>query len=69
MSVTTKQPTQELLDCLCNEAHPFCLACSRAHECSLGLHFSLQEDGSVETRFECCPDFQGYEGLLHGGVT
>lgn len=49
--------------------HPYCLACSRAHEGCLGLQFLLQDDGSVETRFECCAEFQGYDGILHGGVT
>jgi uncharacterized protein (TIGR00369 family) len=42
--------------------------CGRAAECGLGVRFSLR-DGVVEARFECKPHFQGYAGILHGGVS
>lgn len=34
----------------------------------MNLHFLLCEDGAVEAVFECKTRFQGYEGLLHGGI-
>jgi len=68
MSVTT-EPAQDVLERTRQAAHPLCIVCGKAAECGLGLHFSLRDDGGVEARFECKARFQGYEGLLHGGVT
>jgi uncharacterized protein (TIGR00369 family) len=67
MSVTT-EPAQRVLERTRQAEHPLCIVCGRANECGLGLHFLLRDDGSVEARFECKEHFQGYEGLLHGGV-
>jgi uncharacterized protein (TIGR00369 family) len=33
------------------------------------LRFTPQSDGSVRAVFECNRRWQGYDGLLHGGVT
>ena len=68
MSVTT-EPAQHVLERTQRAEHPFCIVCGRANGCGLGLRFSLRDDGGVEARFECKARFQGYEGLLHGGVT
>jgi uncharacterized protein (TIGR00369 family) len=68
MSVIT-EPAQDVLERTRQAAHPRCVVCGQAAECGLGLHFSLRDDGGVEARFECKARFQGYEGLLHGGVT
>lgn len=68
MSAITK-PGQDLLERTRRAAHPWCVVCGRAHECGLGLHFSLRDDGCVEARFECGEAFQGYEGVVHGGIT
>jgi uncharacterized protein (TIGR00369 family) len=45
------------------------MVCGQARQCGLGLHFFLREDDAVEASFECKEKFQGYEGILHGGVT
>ena len=34
----------------------------------LGLEFRLLSDGSVTGSFDCNTDFEGYAGMLHGGV-
>ena len=68
MSVTT-EPAQHVLERTQQAEHPFCIVCGRANACGLGLRFTLRDDGSVEACFECPAQFQGYEGLLHGGVT
>ena len=65
--VITK-PTQEILEQTQHLAHPFCVVCSRAHGYGLGLSFKLRDDSNVEANFECNHNFQGYEGLLHGGI-
>jgi uncharacterized protein (TIGR00369 family) len=62
------EPTQSVLERTRHEAHPLCIVCGRAHGGALGLRFSLQDDGSVEARFDCEATFQGYEGMLHGGI-
>ena len=62
------EPTQEILERTKHLVHPFCVVCSRAGNCWFGLSFNLLDDGGVESTFECSGDFQGYEGLLHGGV-
>ena len=68
MSVTT-EPAQQVLERTQRAEHPFCIVCGRANGCGLGLRFSLRDDGGVEACFQCKAHFQGYEGLLHGGVT
>jgi len=45
-----------------------CMVCGREQECGLGLCFVLQPDGSVATEFVCAEEFQGYPGMLHGGL-
>jgi acyl-coenzyme A thioesterase PaaI-like protein len=51
-----------------SEAHPNCVVCGANHESGLQLEFTLLEDGSVQATFDCDEAFQGYPGLLHGGV-
>ena len=68
MSVTTKA-AQAVLEHTRQAAHPLCIVCGRSDECGLGLRFLLRDDGGVEASFECEARFQGYEGILHGGVT
>ena len=50
-------------------AHPRCVVCSPTHPMGLGQEFVLQPDGSVESTFAGSEVFEGYSGLLHGGVT
>lgn len=50
-------------------AHPRCVVCSTANPVGLGQDFALQPDGSVEGIFAASDLFEGYSGLLHGGVT
>lgn len=68
MSAITK-PAGDLLERTQASAHPRCVVCGRGQQCGLGLRFSLREDGGVESTFQCQEQFQGYEGILHGGVT
>jgi acyl-coenzyme A thioesterase PaaI-like protein len=49
--------------------HPRCVVCSPANPMGLGQEFALQPDGSVESTFAGSEMFEGYAGLLHGGVT
>ncbi len=49
--------------------HPQCCVCGWPTEPGLGLRFSALGDGSIEGRFGCDARFEGYTGLLHGGIT
>jgi acyl-coenzyme A thioesterase PaaI-like protein len=48
-------------------AHPGCVACSPTSP--IGLRLSFQETPhGVRTTFECATTFEGYPGVLHGGI-
>ena len=49
--------------------HPRCVVCSPANLAGLRTEFVLQPDGSVTGEFPGGVGFEGYPGLLHGGVT
>jgi acyl-coenzyme A thioesterase PaaI-like protein len=48
--------------------HPRCVVCSPANPTGLRQEYALQPDGSVESVFAGNDLFEGYSGLLHGGV-
>jgi acyl-coenzyme A thioesterase PaaI-like protein len=49
--------------------HPHCVVCSGANPMGLAQEFATQPDGSVASTFAGSSVFEGYSGLLHGGVT
>ena len=49
-----------------NLVHPKCVVCSFGN--GLHLEFDAADDGSVTTTFQCDEAFEGYPGMLHGGV-
>ena len=67
MSATT-EPTIQQLTALRNAEHANCVVCGRCGPASLGLEFIVADDGSVSTVFECGRRFEGYDGMLHGGI-
>ena len=46
-------------------SHHFCLVCGNKH--SLGLRFKTSE-GGVTASVQLKPEWQGYEGIMHGGM-
>jgi acyl-coenzyme A thioesterase PaaI-like protein len=60
---------QSCLETTKKEAHPNCVSCGSVGSFGLGLNFLVREDGGVEAEFPCRQVYQGYPGLLHGGVT
>ena len=48
--------------------HPKCVVCSFGNENGLHLEFDCADDGSVTATFQCDQAFEGYPGILHGGV-
>ena len=67
--VAPPPPSPELLEATRLRAHPRCQLCNAAGPLGLGQEFILQSDGSVQSTFEGGGAFEGYAGLLHGGVT
>jgi uncharacterized protein (TIGR00369 family) len=59
---------QATLDTLRAAEHEHCLLCGPNNTLGLGLHFKLQDDGSVAATFACHEAFQSYPDTLHGGV-
>lgn len=47
--------------------HPRCFVCGYP-DGGLGITFAVCGDSSVEATFECADRFQGYQGMVHGGI-
>lgn len=56
------------LDHLRHLNHGHCIVCGAASPLGLGISFKQNPDGSVEGEFAGGGAFQGYDGMLHGGV-
>lgn len=50
------------------QAHSNCVVCSPANSRSLCAKFTASDDGGVQACFGCDKAFEGYAGMLHGGV-
>ncbi len=49
-------------------AHSNCVVCSPANSRSLHVEFAASRGGGVQADFDCDEAFEGYAGMLHGGV-
>jgi uncharacterized protein (TIGR00369 family) len=65
---TLNEATIDQLRAVRNAEHANCVVCGRCSPASLGLEFAVVGDGSVTATFQCARRFEGYEGMLHGGV-
>lgn len=45
-----------------------CFACGKQNRDGLQLEFALLEDGRIRTEFIPPEKFQGFKGILHGGI-
>lgn len=49
--------------------HPHCIVCGPENPCGLHLEFQpSQGRAGVRAVFDCPPVYEGYTGLLHGGI-
>ncbi len=67
VSMTTETTLDASSD-LHKEAHPNCVVCGPGNESGLRLEFPMLDDGSVQTHFNCDAIYEGFPGMLHGGV-
>jgi acyl-coenzyme A thioesterase PaaI-like protein len=51
-----------------DNSHRNCFACGSGNGVGLRLKFHRNEDGSVWGDFFAHPKFEGYSGILHGGI-
>jgi len=51
-----------------NSLHRNCFACGSNDGMGLGLKFYEREDGAVFGNFFADPKFEGYAGIIHGGI-
>ena len=65
MITTTKTET---LNNIRRRVHPKCIVCSFANAKGLHVKFDVADDGSVKADFQCNEAFEGYAGVLHGGI-
>ncbi len=65
--MTTETPLNTSSN-LRKEAHPNCVVCGRKNKSGLRLEFSILDDGSVQTHFDSDAVYEGFPGVLHGGV-
>ena len=49
-------------------SHCNCIVCGTANPIGLGLDFTVDSKGIVHARFRGSSLFQGYKGILHGGI-
>jgi uncharacterized protein (TIGR00369 family) len=65
MNIETVQNT---ISDICNLVHPKCVVCGFGNGNGLHLEFDIAGDGGVIATFQCDDAFEGYPGILHGGV-
>jgi uncharacterized protein (TIGR00369 family) len=51
-----------------NSLHRNCFACGSNNGIGLGLTFYKNEDGAVFGSFFADPKYEGYSGIIHGGI-
>jgi acyl-coenzyme A thioesterase PaaI-like protein len=51
-----------------NSLHRNCFACGSNNGIGLGLTFYKHEDGTIFGNFFADPKFEGYSGIIHGGI-
>ncbi len=66
---TAIEEQQHRMEATREKAHPGCVSCSPVNSAGLGLIFIVRADEGVEATFDCRSMYEGYPGLLHGGIT
>jgi len=64
--IKTKNDT--VLNNVRSQVHPDCIACGFKNINGLQLQFEADYEGGVTASFECNEMFEGYAGILHGGI-
>jgi uncharacterized protein (TIGR00369 family) len=68
MISATSSANADTMEALQHDKHSGCVVCGQCGPGRLGLAFTVLDDGSVTADFDCDETFEGYDGMLHGGV-
>ncbi len=68
LSADRDDVTAERLKRMRQSVHPDCVVCNPADRLGLRLEFEITGNGAVAAEFLPGEAFQGYSGLMHGGV-
>ena len=58
----------DTLDRIRSHYHPGCFVARGEEAFGLGVHYVVRPDGQVEATSACPPSWEGYPGLVHGGI-
>jgi acyl-coenzyme A thioesterase PaaI-like protein len=61
-------PPGDTLERLRSRHHPRCFVAREEGLFGLGVHFAARPDSSVEATVSCPASWEGYPGLVHGGI-
>ena len=53
---------------ICKKVHQNCIVCSLDNTKGLHLEFEIADDKTIKASFECDKAYEGYSGILHGGI-
>jgi acyl-coenzyme A thioesterase PaaI-like protein len=62
------EAAQASLDTLKRQRHPHCVVCWDRHPFGLQVDYCVSGPDSVEGTFDCGKSYEGYAGILHGGI-
>lgn len=65
---TVAAVTDPRADALRSGLHTHCFACAPGNPHGLGLHFCTDEKGMTHATWTPTPEFQSYNGRVHGGI-
>lgn len=68
MGTAVADELQERMESARERAHSHCVACSRQQPHGLRLDFQVLDERTVEAHFPCGQSFEGYDGIIHGGI-
>ncbi len=64
----TTKVSCDSLDDIRNEVHSDCFVCSLLNTYGMHISFKTTGDNEVIAVFQCDGSYQGYQGIVHGGV-
>ncbi|MEX0681424.1 MAG: PaaI family thioesterase [Balneolales bacterium] len=62
------EPAKKSVSGNIEQIHSRCIACGSENEDGLHLRFEKIEEERLTAKFQCNDGYQGYSGILHGGI-
>ena len=61
-------PQASLIDTTRRLHHPHCVVCGSQHPLGLRIVYEIRPNGGVSATVDCPSQWEGYPGVVHGGV-